>query len=129
MLNDPIADTLTRIRNAITQQHRYADIMLSKLMVSIVKVLKESGFINDYFVNQEKRKIRVYLKYDQTKNSCIQGLQRRSKPGRRVYVKSDQVPIVRRGLGIPIISTSKGIMSGKKARQAKIGGELLCTVW
>ena len=129
MLTDPIADMLTRIRNAIMREHRYVDVRASKMIKSILCVLKEEGFIGNFVENSEARHIRIFLKYDQDKDSLISGLTRVSKPGRRVYVKHDQVPILRRGLGLSIISTSQGIMSGKKARKEGVGGELVCSVW
>lgn len=129
MLNDPIADMLTRIRNAVMQKHRYVDVSLSKMNLAVLSVLKESGFVSHFVANSEKRVVRIYLKYEANRNSFIQGLKRVSSPGRRVYVKADQVPVIRRGLGLSIVSTSQGIMSGKAARKENIGGELLCCVW
>lgn len=129
MLNDPIADMLTRIRNAVMQKHRYVDVSLSKMNVAILSVLKESGFVSHFVSNGEKRLIRIYLKYEGNRESFIQGLKRVSSPGRRVYVRSDQVPVIRRGLGLSVVSTSQGIMSGKAARKENIGGELLCCIW
>ena len=129
MLNDPIADMLTRIRNANLQKHRYVDIRLSGLIVMILDVLKEDGFIQQYIKNDEKRLVRVYLRYDSTRASFIQNLKRISKPGNRIYVKWSDIPIVRRGIGSAVVSTSKGIMNGTKARKKRVGGELLCSVW
>lgn len=129
MLSDPIADMLTRVRNAAQQKHRYVDVSLSKMIVFIIKVLEDEGFINGHVINEEKRLVRIYLKYDKSRNSLIQGLKRMSKPGRRVYVGWGEVPIIRKNLGLSVVSTSKGIMSGTSARKQRIGGELLCTVW
>lgn len=129
MLNDPIADMLTRVRNAVQQKHRYVDVRLSKMIVFMLNVLKENGFIYNFTVNEEKGLVRVYLRYDRMRNSLINGLKRVSKPGRRIYVKWDEVPIIRRGIGMSLVSTSKGIMSGTNARKQRVGGELLCTIW
>ncbi len=129
MLNDPIADMLTRIRNAIQQRHKYVDVSLSRMIVTILAVLKEGGFVKATSVNQDKRLVRVYLSYDSERESAIQGLKRVSKPGRRMYVGWPDVPVIRRGLGLSIVSTSKGVMSGTRARKEKIGGELICCIW
>ncbi len=129
MLNDPIADMLTRVRNAAQQKHRYVDVRVSKQILFMLEVLKEDGFIQHYVVNEDKKLVRVYLKYDKSRNSFIQGLKRISSPGRRIYVKWDEVPIIRRGLGMSLVSTSKGIMSGTNARKQHMGGELICAVW
>jgi len=129
MLTDPIADMLTRIRNSIQRKHRFVDVNSSKLIKAILTVLKEEGFIQNFVENKDVRLTRVFLRYDQDKESLVAGLKRVSKPGKRIYVKWFQVPIVRRGLGTTVVSTSQGIMTGKKARQEKIGGELICCVW
>lgn len=129
MLNDPIADMLTRVRNAAQQKHRYVDVRLSKMIIYIIKVLEEEGFVNAHVINEDKRLVRIYLKYDKSRSSLINGLKRMSKPGRRVYVKWEEVPIIRRNLGLSVVSTPKGVMSGTNARKQRMGGELLCTVW
>ena len=129
MLNDPIADMLTRMRNANLQKHRYVDVRKSKMIEAILLVLQESGFIKEFQLVPEEGMIRVYLKFDEERAPIIKGLQRVSSPGRRVYVKSLDVPIVRRGIGMVVVSTSKGIMSGFQARKEKVGGELICTIW
>ncbi len=129
MLNDPIADMLTRVRNAAQQKHRYVDVRLSKQILFMLDVLVGDGFIQQYVVNDEKRLVRIYLKYDKSRNPFIQGLKRISKPGKRIYVKWDEVPIISKGLGMSVVSTSKGIMSGTNARKQHIGGELLCAIW
>jgi len=129
MLNDPIADMLTRVRNAIQQRHKYVDVTLSRMIVTILAVLKEGGFVKATVLNEEKRLVRVYLSYDTDRESAIQGLKRVSKPGRRIYVGWPDVPVIRRGLGLSIVSTSKGVMSGARARKEKIGGELICCIW
>ncbi len=129
MLNDPVADMLTRIRNAVQQKHRYVDISLSKHNIAILGVLKEAGFIEHFTAHREERVIRVMLKYTELRESIIQGLRRLSSPGKRTYVGWLDVPIVQRGLGISVVSTSKGVMNGQHARHHKLGGELICTVW
>jgi small subunit ribosomal protein S8 len=129
MLNDPIADMLTRVRNAIQQRHKYVDVSMSRMIVAILTVLKEGGFVKSMALNQEKRLVRVYLSYNSDRESAIQGLKRVSKPGRRIYVGWPDVPVIRRGLGLSVVSTSKGVMSGTMARKEKIGGELICCIW
>ncbi|MCX8126723.1 MAG: 30S ribosomal protein S8 [Dehalococcoidia bacterium] len=129
-VNDPIADMLTRIRNAVTARHDQVLIPASKTKIAIAKVLKEEGFIKDYSVVRGKpeRVIKISLKYiDHT--PAIMGLERVSKPGLRVYVKKGEIPRVYGGLGISILSTSKGIMTGKESWKRGLGGELLCYVW
>lgn len=129
MLSDPIADMLTRIRNSVQRKHRFVDVSASKLNASILAVLKEEGFIQDFIENKELRLFRVFLRYDFNRESLVSGLKRVSKPGKRVYVKACDVPILRRGLGTTVVSTSRGVMTGKKARQERVGGELICCVW
>jgi len=131
MLTDPIADMLTRIRNANTARHDYADVPASKLKLAITQALKREGFIRDFDAIQEgaKRKIRIHLAYVGKREPAITGLQRVSKPSLRVYVQRGQVPRVYGGLGIAVISTSKGVMTGKEAWRRNLGGELLCYVW
>ncbi len=131
MMTDPIADYLTRIRNANTVYHQTTEIPASRIKKDISDILKEEGFIRDYEVLDDGKQgvIRVYLKYGSNKEKVITGLKRISKPGLRVYAKKDQVPRVLGGLGIAILSTSQGIMTDKKARQLGIGGEVLCYVW
>lgn len=129
MLNDPIADMLTRIRNAALRKHRYVDVRSSKLITSILSLLKETGFVLDFVSNEEERETRVFLRYHLNKHSLIQGLKRVSSPGRRVYVGWQDVPVVQNGLGLAVVSTSKGVMSGQKAKEEKLGGEFMCTIW
>ncbi len=129
MINDPIADMLTRIRNAALQKHRYVDVRSSKLIASLLCVMKETGFVQDFVKNENGRETRVYLRYHQNKFSLIQGLKRVSSPGRRIYIGWEDVPVVQNGLGLALVSTSKGIMSGQNARNAKVGGEFMCTIW
>lgn len=131
MLTDPIADMLTRIRNANHQRHETVDIPASKIKLAIAEILKQEGFINDFQVIEEgvQDTIRIELKYINKKERVITGIRRISKPGLRIYLNSNELPTVLGGLGIAVISTSKGIMTDKSARQQKVGGEVLCYVW
>ena len=129
MTHDPIADMLTRMRNALAQRHKYVDVRLSKLNGAILKVLQEEGLIEKFFNDEDNHMIRVFLKYDNNRNALISQLKRMSSPGRRLYVQWPDVPIVRKGLGMAIVSTSQGVMNGNKARIKQVGGELLCCVW
>ena len=131
MLTDPIADMLTRIRNANHQRHATVDIPASKIKLAIAEILKEEGYIADYEVIEENVQgtIRISLKYINEKERVITGSRRISKPGLRIYVNSNELPTVLGGLGIAIISTSNGIMTDKEARKQKVGGEVLCYVW
>ncbi len=130
-MSDPIADMLTRIRNAAKAKFNSVDIPGSKLKIELAKVLKDEGYIRNYkFLKDSKQGIlRVYLKYDQGQSPAIYSLERVSKPSRRVYVKSKEVKPVFNGLGIAILSTSHGIMTDKRARKKNVGGEVLCTIW
>jgi small subunit ribosomal protein S8 len=130
-MTDPIADLLTRIRNANMAKHQKVDIPSSNLKVSIANVLRSEGFIKNYKVIADDKQgiLRIYLKYIDEKEGLFNELKRVSKPGGRVYVKGDNIPKVKNGLGISILSTSKGIVTDKVAREAGIGGELICTVW
>jgi small subunit ribosomal protein S8 len=130
-MTDPIADLLTRIRNANMVRHQKVDIPSSNLKTNIVQVLKQEGFIKNYKVSADNKQgiLRVYLKYVNEKDPVINEITRVSKPGSRVYVNTESIPVVKNGIGIAILSTSKGIMTDASARQAGIGGELLCTVW
>lgn len=130
-MSDPVADLLTRIRNAIRAGLADVNIPASKLKCEICRVLKEEGFIGDITVNKDSipRIIHVDLKYTKNNEPVLQGIKRVSKPSLRVYVPSAQIKNVRSGLGISIISTSKGVMTGKRARQERIGGEVLCEAW
>lgn len=131
VVSDPIADLLTRIRNANTVYHDRIEVPGSKMKRAIVQILKDEGMVRDYewLDNGHQGTIRVYLKYGPNKTRVISGLRRISRPGLRVYAKKDQVPRVLGGLGIAILSTSRGIMTDKKARQEGLGGEVLCYVW
>ncbi len=130
-VSDPIADMLTRIRNAIMVGHDSVLVPSSKMKLSIAKILKTEGFINDYEVLKGKphRVIKIHLKYDENNQPILSGLERVSKPGLRVYSGRKEIPRVYGGLGIAIISTSKGVMVGQQAWRQGIGGELLCYVW
>lgn len=130
-MTDPVADFLTRIRNANTVYHEKVEAPASRVKRAIAGILKEEGLIRDYeFINDGKQGIiRVYMKYGPEKQRVIIGLKRISKPGLRVYARKDAVPRVLGGLGIAIISTSRGIMTDKKARKLGLGGEVICYVW
>jgi small subunit ribosomal protein S8 len=130
-MSDPIADMLTRIRNAGKAKFNSVDIPGGKLKVELARVLKDEGFIKNYkFIKDKKQGIlRVYLKYDEKENHAIYGLERVSKPSRRVYAKSKDVNQVLNGVGVAILSTSAGIMTDKTARAKNIGGEILCNIW
>ncbi|GAB5493562.1 MAG: 30S ribosomal protein S8 [Phototrophicaceae bacterium] len=132
--NDPIADMLTRVRNAIMARHRTVDIPRSKIKIEIARILQEEGYISDYSVGDESPipMIHITLKYFGTRRerrSVITKLQRVSKPGRRVYRKREELPIVLSGTGIAIVTTPSGVMTAQKARQQGVGGEVLCYVW
>ena len=130
-MTDPIADLLTRIRNAAGAKHQKVDVASSNLKVNIATVLRAEGFIKNYKVIADNKQgtLRIYLKYIDEKDSVINEIKRISKPGSRVYVGSDGIPRIKSGLGIAILSTSKGILTDKSAQEAGVGGELLCTVW
>jgi len=132
-VTDPIADMLTRIRNAATAKHAQAAMPNSRMREAIAKILKEEGFIQDYEVlpGQIGSSLLIHMKYTRDRRSkpVIVGLQRASKPGRRLYVGKQDIPYVRSGLGIAILSTPQGVMTGAQARQQGVGGEVLCYVW
>jgi len=137
-MTDPIADMLTRTRNAVAARHAFVLVPASKTKLAIARILKEEGYINDFeLVKSEAakgkdaapRQIRIWLKYIGGKESVITGLERVSRPGQRVYAGKDMLPRVMGGLGIAIISTSKGIMTEQKARRMGLGGEVLCRIW
>lgn len=131
-LSDPIADFLTKIRNATRAQHRYVDIGWSRLKQNIAEILKSQGFIESYLVKQDNKNrgtIRIFLKYTEGRNPVIQGVRRVSKPGLRKYIGSQDIPRFYGGLGLSILSTSQGVMAGNEASSKGIGGELLCLVW
>ena len=130
-ITDPIADMLTRIRNANSAKHDTVDIPASNMKKAIAGILQEEGYIKNFQIIDDGTQgvIRVALKYNAGKESVISGLKRVSKPGLRIYAGADELPRVLKGLGIAIISTSKGIMTDKKAREAHVGGEVLALVW
>ncbi|MCP4683752.1 MAG: 30S ribosomal protein S8 [Desulfobacterales bacterium] len=130
-MTDPIADLLTRIRNGLRAAHEVVDIPSSKLKINIVDVIKSEGYIKNFKIISDNRhkKIRVFLKYDEEGTPVIGGLKRVSKPSRRVYMGCEEFPKVLNGYGINIISTSKGIMTDREARNRKVGGEVLCSMW
>ena len=130
-MTDPIADMLTRIRNAVAVKHDYVNIPASKMKLSIAKVLKDEGFIRDFETFEEgpRRFVRVHLNYTGDREPLLTGLKRVSRPGLRVYVQKREIPRVFNGLGIAILSTPKGIMAGQQAWRQKIGGEVICYVW
>ena len=130
-MSDPIADMLTRIRNANLVRHETVEVPASKVKRQIAEILKREGFIRDaeYIEDNKQGIIRIFLKYGPNNERVITGLKRISKPGLRVYTKSNEIPRVLGGLGIAIISTSKGILTDKEARQLKVGGEVICYVW
>ena len=130
-LSDPIADMLTRIRNANTALNEKTDIPASKMSEDIAKILKAEGYIDDYKLieNQKQGVLRVFLKYGPDRARTISGLRRTSKPGRRVYRGTKELPRVVGGLGIAIISTPKGMLTDRQAREANVGGEVVCEVW
>ncbi|MBY0374944.1 MAG: 30S ribosomal protein S8 [Bryobacteraceae bacterium] len=129
--SDPIADMLTRVRNAIAQRHPKVDVPSSKLKMEIARILKEEGYILNYKLTDEgpRKLIRLYLKYTPSNEPVISKLERVSKPGCRVYVGSGEIPRVLGGLGINILTTPKGVMTGSAARKSGVGGELLCSVY
>jgi len=130
-MTDPIADMLTRIRNAVTVKHEYVNIPASKMKTAIAKVLKDEGFIRDFETFEEgpRRFLRIHLSYTDKREPILNGLKRVSRPGLRVYVEKREIPRVYNGLGIAILSTPKGIMAGQQASRMQTGGEILCYVW
>ena len=129
VMTDPIADLLTRIRNANQAKHESCEVPASKIKVDILTVIKEEGYIKDFEVNQEAKSIKVTLKYTDKKERVIKGITRISKPGLRAYAKASEMPKVLNGLGIAIVSTSDGVMTDRDARKKGIGGEVMAYVW
>ncbi len=127
--NDPISELLTKIRNAQAAKHKFVDAWQSKIKLSVIKILKDKGFIENYLVNEKKRKIRIFLKYSKSRAGIIRKLERVSRPGRRKYVTKDQMPYILGGIGTAIISTSQGVIDDETARKLHIGGEVLCNIW
>ena len=130
-MTDPIADMLTRIRNALMASYETVDVPSSKLKINIAKVLKSEGFIKNFKLVDDKKQgvIKIYFKYDEKGEPILSGLKRVSKPGCRIYTKGDRVPQVLNGYGVNILSTSKGIVTDRQARKLGVGGEILCSVW
>lgn len=130
-VNDPVADLLTRIRNSLKAQHLFLDIPHSKMKEAIVKILKEHGFLAHFLVKEENKKktMRIFFKYKAHREPVIRYLKRVSKPSLRVFVSSKNIPTVFGNMGVPILSTSHGVIDGKTAKEKKVGGELLCLVW
>src|SRR6187399_2447552 len=137
-MTDPISDMLTRLRNAVTAKHTRVDMPASKLKAEIARILQDEGYIQGYRLveapasregRQPRQMIRLFLKYGPHGEKVITGLQRISRPGRRVYLGVEEVPQVLGGLGTSILTTSRGVMTGRAARKAGVGGEVLCTVW
>ncbi|PYY01700.1 MAG: 30S ribosomal protein S8 [Acidobacteria bacterium] len=130
-LTDPVADLLTRIRNAVSARQQKLDVPASKLKMEIARILKEEGYISNFKATEEngRKVLRVYLKYSSNNDAAITNLARISRPGCRVYVGHEEIPRVLGGLGINILTTPKGVMTGRQARKSGIGGEILCEVW
>jgi small subunit ribosomal protein S8 len=130
-MTDPIADLLTRIRNASSEKHEKVEVPASRLKANVVRVLKEEGYIKNFRLQREDGRpvIKVFLKYTESGDPVIQGLNRLSRPGLRRYSGYESIPRPLSGAGIAIVSTSRGVMTGQKARAQKVGGELLCEVW
>jgi small subunit ribosomal protein S8 len=132
LVSDPIADMLTRIRNACTAKLDFTNIPFSKIRSEIARILEEEGFIRSYEINKDENvqgNIKIYLKYNKDRESTISGLKRISKPGLRVYAGKEEIPEILGGMGIIVLSTSRGVMTGGKARESGIGGEVICSIW
>jgi len=131
MITDPIADMLSRIRNALVARHDFVDVPASRLKIAVAEILKREGYIRDFEVKSQgsRRTIRIHLAYTEKREPAITGLQRVSKPGLRVYAQRREIPRVYGGLGIAILSTPEGVLTGKEARRRSVGGEVLCYVW
>ena len=131
MMTDPIADFLARLRNALMAKHKTTSVPSSKMKARIAQILKEEGYIEDFTsdVVDGRPTLQVTLKYDERSQPVIEGLSRISRPGLRRYSSADQLPTVRGGIGMAIVSTSRGIMTDHQARKDRVGGEVLCTVW
>jgi small subunit ribosomal protein S8 len=131
MMTDPIADMLTRIRNALQSRHAKVDVPKSKLKLEIARILKDEGYIQNYKMVEDSIQgdIRIFLRKSGVGEDVIESLERVSKPGCRIYCSKDEIPKVRGGLGINILSTSKGVMTGRRAIETGVGGEILCNIW
>lgn len=130
-MTDPLADMLTRIRNASTARHEKVDVPASRLKLEVARILKEEGYIKNFKFTKDDRQgiIRIFLKYEENRRPVIDGIKRVSRPGRRIYSGAEDIPKVLGGLGITIVSTSRGIMTDQQARRLNVGGEVLCCVW
>ncbi len=131
-MTDPIADMLTRIRNANKARFKNVNVYMSQMNVNIAKVLKATGYVNNYDVVKDENghsMLKITLKYSDAKRTVITDIKRVSKPGRRVYVPADKIPKVLNGFGISILSTSRGVITDQEARESNVGGEILCKVW
>lgn len=130
-ISDPVSDLLARLRNALSARHEKADVPSSRFKVELARILKDEGYIKNFKVMDDRggSLLRLYLKYDDTGNPVIHGLARSSKPGRRLYAGKDELPEVLGGLGVAIVSTSQGLLSGHDAKKRGVGGEVVCTVW
>lgn len=130
-MTDPIADLLTRIRNAQSAKHKTLDVPASKMKVAIVAILKDEGYVDNFSVVEEgpQGRVRIHLKYGHGGERGIHGLERVSRPGRRVYCGKDEIPKVLDGLGLTILSTPKGVLTGQACRRLGVGGEVLCNIW
>ncbi|MEL6347086.1 MAG: 30S ribosomal protein S8 [Myxococcota bacterium] len=130
-MTDPIADLLTRIRNAVRAGHSSLTVPRSKIKLAIVKILKQEGFIEGYLEMQDSRQglLKIFPRYDESNQAIVRGLERISKPSRRLYVKKDDIPRVRNGLGVAILTTPRGVLTDAQARAEGVGGEVLCYVW
>lgn len=130
MMTDPVSDMLTRIRNAVLARHERTELPASQLKMHIAEILKLEGYIADVRPSEaDPKQLTIVLKYGRDRTSAIDGIRRISRPGRRVYVRHDHIPRVLSGMGVAILSTSRGVMSDKEARRNKVGGELICEVW
>src|ERR1700676_5196941 len=130
-LTDPVADMLTRVRNALQARHQKVDVPASRLKVEIARILKEEGFISNFKATEEEghKVVRIYLKYDTNNDAAISNVSRISRPGCRVYVRRTEIPRVLGRVGINILTTPRGVMTGRQARKQGVGGEVLCEVW
>jgi small subunit ribosomal protein S8 len=130
-VTDPVADLLARLRNALAARHEKTDVPSSRFKVELARILKDQGYIKNFKVLDDRGAglLRLYLKYDETGNPVIHGLARSSKPGRRLYARKDTLPEVLGGLGVAIVSTSQGLLTGHDAKRRGVGGEVVCTVW
>ena len=130
-VTDPIADMLTRVRNAIQARHRYVLVPASNIKTSIARIMREEGYVRGFEVSSDRPQpvIRIWLKYSEDRQPVLSGLKRVSKPGRRVYSGKRDIPWVLSGMGVAVLSTPLGVMTGRKARKLRVGGEVLCHIW